>query len=122
MALVGKQQTTEPTTANNIAANMETAIFEAGYAVGLRGEPHVRIDGPTLPVSEGTLVSIVSNLVQLAREGWMPENELEEFIHHDCGMIAGLVVRGEHSTTPAQPNSQMLLPLLILARRVNLSG
>jgi hypothetical protein len=106
MTVLGKQ-TTEPGPANNIAANMETDLFETGYAIGLLGKPHVRIDGPTLPVREGTIVAIVTNLVALGRENWLEWEQLEKFIQHDCGMIAGLVVRGEQpqpQTQPQQPN------------------
>ena len=43
------------------------------------------------PITEQDIVSLVRNLVEVGQEGWLSE----EHLRHDCGVIAGWLLRQE---------------------------
>ena len=70
---------------------MQTAEFQQGFEIGLNGGLaegyRFKLE---LPVSEESIVAIIRNLCEIAQEGWLSE----ELIQQDAGLIAGWIVLG----------------------------
>ena len=70
---------------------MQTAEFRQGFEIGLNGGLsegyRFKLD---LPVSEEDIVAIIRNLCEIAQEGWLSE----ELLQQDAGLIAGWIVLG----------------------------
>lgn len=77
---------------NGVEVQADTQAFSRGFVegqTGLRdGYPVYRIGHP---ISEQDIFSIIRNLVEIDREGWLRE----ELIRHDAGVIAGWLLRQE---------------------------
>ena len=73
---------------------MQTGEFQQGFETGINGGLcggcRFKLE---LPVSEESIVAIIRNLCEIAREGWLSE----ELLRRDAGQIAGWIVLGMSS-------------------------
>lgn len=76
----------------SLAVVTHTPAFLAGFAEGLTGiarENCERISA--CPVDEEDVISVISNLADIAKEGWLSQDQLR----HDAGLLAGWICRAE---------------------------
>lgn len=75
---------------NSVVLQADTPAFHAGF---LEGQTCTRNLTPLLMyehnITETDIVAIVRNLTEVAQEGWLTE----EHLRHDCGVIAGWLLR-----------------------------
>lgn len=86
-----------------LAVSIYTVAFQHGYVEGLTGvtpegcPPHLRC-----PIEENDVVDIVTNLVEIALEGTLTDEQLR----HDTGLLAGWISRAVYP--PVNDQQQLI--------------
>ena len=76
----------------SIAVRIDSPAFHHGFHEGMTGERDGRLTQVYAhPITEQDIVSLVRNLCEVMSEGWLTE----EHLRHDCGVIAGWLLRQE---------------------------
>jgi len=84
---------------SNSAVETNTPAFQRGYTEGLTGVKfEQRGWSVEQPITETDIVEIITNLTEIAVEGWLSD----DLLRHDAGLIVDWIARGVYQPASKQ--------------------